>query len=407
MLFDLLPDTLSGVVRDSNQVVVETPMAPRQQRVLFLDGLRGVAAVIVVLNHAFLGYADPEHRVLGLFWSGPFSFLTEGDAAVLLFFVLSGIALSWGPMGGADCFRSAGSIAVWFLARVVRIYLPYLAALALTCVAHERFRDPGATVPPRTPWFGLHGEVAVDHQNVLHDLNLFSDYPRLLGQGWSLTEELRFSFLLPLMLPLAVRTTGGFLVTLFCAALCGAMTQFVLFFGVGVLVTKHWNSIPGVLRHVSGWRSWVVLVFAVGLFSIRRWLPWYFPDASHELKRVCRPEYLVAVGVLLILVLPIVSSGLRRFLESGMVRYLGQVSFSIYLIHMVVLLYVSPWVVVRLNAMGLAEPAPVTVAITLFVVLASCATASVFNRLVEAPCTNAARWLLRWFEKRSAVPQPK
>jgi|SRR5580700_1882571 hypothetical protein len=57
------------------------------QRVEYLDGLRGLAAMQVVLNHYTLAFAPG--------WVGPLGFFADGVAAVLLFFLMSGLVLTY------------------------------------------------------------------------------------------------------------------------------------------------------------------------------------------------------------------------------------------------------------------------------------------------------------------------
>src|SRR6185369_12561088 len=66
------------------------------RRLLHLDGLRGWAALFVILHHLELGFFpalkgtnDGVSPVLG-----PFSFIVDGPLAVAIFFLLSGIVLA-------------------------------------------------------------------------------------------------------------------------------------------------------------------------------------------------------------------------------------------------------------------------------------------------------------------------
>jgi len=69
-------------------------------KVTYLDGLRGVAALVVVMAH-FKELALPGGRFKGsvpfggLIENGPLMLLTAAHLAVLVFFVHSGFVLSW------------------------------------------------------------------------------------------------------------------------------------------------------------------------------------------------------------------------------------------------------------------------------------------------------------------------
>ena len=95
-------------------------MPGHEKRVLSLDGLRGLAALIVFLYHV-----DIMVKPFGA--GGPSLF--PGTASVMVFFILSGIVLSLVPFkhmgnGGYDWLG-------YYPRRVVRLCGPLFAAIAL------------------------------------------------------------------------------------------------------------------------------------------------------------------------------------------------------------------------------------------------------------------------------------
>src|SRR6201986_5480265 len=101
-----------------------TPEPGLARRLPGLDGVRGLAALYLVVYpvslRAFPGYPDAEAP----FWVGWFSY---GRFAVLVFIVLSGFSLALAP--ARDGWRLDG---IWDYARrrARRILPPYWAALA-------------------------------------------------------------------------------------------------------------------------------------------------------------------------------------------------------------------------------------------------------------------------------------
>jgi hypothetical protein len=72
----------------------ERPAGSSAARVVFLDGVRGWASLMVVLSHllpCFLAITTPAYRHWYL------TFVSDGNFAVYIFFVLSGFALSCKP----------------------------------------------------------------------------------------------------------------------------------------------------------------------------------------------------------------------------------------------------------------------------------------------------------------------
>ncbi len=107
-----------------------------QNRYIYLDGLRGVSALIVVLVHGIIAFDFALYTGLNenslTDWDIPisaFPFLLPmaGNYSVCIFFVLSGFVLS-------HSFRNTrlGSLAL-IVKRYIRLTLPILVACLLGC----------------------------------------------------------------------------------------------------------------------------------------------------------------------------------------------------------------------------------------------------------------------------------
>src|SRR2546423_2921524 len=113
-----------------------------RQRLAGLDGVRGLAALFVVVNHIFLR-AFPGHPVdRAPFWA---SWFIYGRFAVVVFIVLSGFSLALSP--ARHDWRLAG-VRRFARRRARRILPPYWAALAFSlAVAWLLVRPPGQGAP--------------------------------------------------------------------------------------------------------------------------------------------------------------------------------------------------------------------------------------------------------------------
>ncbi|MCW5558678.1 MAG: acyltransferase [Verrucomicrobiae bacterium] len=346
----------------------------------------------VVPYHALLAWLDLGDARSYWLWTGPLCVLTDGEAAVLLFFVLSGIALSWGSFhGGPDPFTGLRPTAAWLLARTVRICGPYLATLALMAVARTTLWDAAPTTPSRSSWFHHHGNVPATAENVLHDLLLPAQYPRLVAQGWSLTEEMRFAFLLPLLLPVAARSTAVTVVCLLLATVSAGLSRYVVYFAAGILIAKHWKELQCRLRSLSASESSALAVAGLALYSFARWGPWHLSGVTRAIETVIPSGDLAAPGAALLLIVPMASPGIRRLLESHALQWLGRVSFSLYLVHLLPVFYLSPRIIRVLNGQGIGDPFFIAVLSAAAVVVCSLPLAWIFHRWVESPCTLLAR----------------
>jgi peptidoglycan/LPS O-acetylase OafA/YrhL len=102
----------------------------RDDHVVALDGLRFLAAAVVLLGHCFNVFQipDPLSRSIR---SSPLVLFINGYGAVHLFFVLSGFCLA----GSAHRARELIGLAQFYIRRVMRIHPPYMYALALAWLA--------------------------------------------------------------------------------------------------------------------------------------------------------------------------------------------------------------------------------------------------------------------------------
>src|ERR1700742_2186939 len=157
--------------------------APRP-RIAGLDGIRGLAALYVVINHVFLR-AFPGYPVdHAPFWAAWFIY---GRFAVVVFIVLSGFSLALSPARHGWRLDAVGRFAQ---RRARRILPPYWAALAFSlAVAWLIVPQPGNGVPDaKSVW--VNGLLV---QNIVgaHSPN---------AAFWSMAVEAQLYLLFPLLL---------------------------------------------------------------------------------------------------------------------------------------------------------------------------------------------------------------
>ena len=151
------------------------------QRFASLDGLRGIACVVVVICHYLQIYVPAafERNFPDLFgekWlvNSPLNLLFNGHAAVILFFVLSGFVLS------APFFRGVGW--GWYARSIIKRYprlaipalasslLPLLPPVVQVLAGPAVSRAPGERTTPTGAWANFRGigsrgppGIALDH----------------------------------------------------------------------------------------------------------------------------------------------------------------------------------------------------------------------------------------------------
>ncbi len=201
---------------------------PSPPKTLFLDGLRGLAAVYVLLHHGLLwmhpgyqyGYLKYPQRfgVTGHALLYSFSLFRFGHAAVLFFFVLSGFVIhlryaSRAAAGDPVRQREFGSF-IWRRAR--RLYPPLVVAVMLTWgVDYLGIRLGFAVYSGRTPYPVINQNIGVDHslRTLLGNLAfLMQTYVPVWGTDsplWSLKFEWWFYFLYPAFWPLMRKSVAA------------------------------------------------------------------------------------------------------------------------------------------------------------------------------------------------------
>jgi peptidoglycan/LPS O-acetylase OafA/YrhL len=302
------------------------------RRLVGLDGIRGLAALFVMLHHCWLlsfpGY--PEANGPG--WS---NWLVYGHFAVVIFIVLSGFSLAVSP---ARHDWALGGRARFAHRRAWRILPPYWAALVISLLVSWF-----VVVPERVP----DGKSVIIHGLLLQDV-FGSNTPN--GAFWSIAIEAQLYLVFPLLLVVLRRAgsvamlTGLTLIVVSVGALAPHVSlvdmlmrftpQFAALFALGVVAA-------GVLRASDRMRgvpwAWlalvtvippVVLVVAKGsVWTVEHffWVDLAFGPAFGALLAA------IALG------------GPKRLvwlLDTPPVKSLGSFSYSLYLIHAPILVIV-------------------------------------------------------------------
>jgi peptidoglycan/LPS O-acetylase OafA/YrhL len=347
-----------------------------------LDGLRGLAALYVVLFHcwllAFPGF--PENS--GPFWLG---WLMYGRLAVVFFLVLSGFSLAISP---ARHGWHPGSVSRFLRRRAWRILPPYWAALALSLVVSYFVVPASYHGPPNR-------RTAVVYGLALQDI-FKARTPN--GAFWSIAVEAGLYLLFPVLLFIRRRLGAVML-----------LTGGTLLVVVRVLLAEHASPMEG-----DRWLTPnLAPVFAAGLLGagvlvarekIRR-LPWHWLAALAVLPVLSVMvvkgstwtvnHYFwvdLAVAPAMTMLIAAVATGrpafLLRLLTTRIMRGLGNFSYSLYLIHLPIVM-----VIIRKIAPDYVSAGLPTFWFTLLLGLpASILSAWLFAEIFEMPFKRNRSW---------------
>ncbi|MFG2036666.1 acyltransferase family protein [Dactylosporangium sp. NPDC048998] len=296
-------------------------------RLLGLDGIRGIAALAVMLHHCYLlafpGY--PSNN--GPLWA---AWLFYGHLAVVVFITLSGFSLGFSP---AQHDWQLGGGARFAHRRAWRILPPYWAALVFSLIiAWTVVPQPDTPVP--------NGKSVVIFGLLLQDV-FGSASPN--GAFWSIAIEAQLYVVFPLML-LVLRRAGAIVlltaVTLVVTTigvlaphvsavqlLIRLTPEFAVLFALGLVATAVLRAGERVRRLPYHWLALAALVPPVALMAVRGsvWTAthYYWVD--------------LAFGPGVALLLAAVATGrprlLVRLLDTRPLRSLGSFSYSLYLTH--------------------------------------------------------------------------
>jgi peptidoglycan/LPS O-acetylase OafA/YrhL len=319
----------------------------RAERVASLTGIRAVAALLVMGTHAAYTTGKYPQGYWGTFYS-------RMEIGVPIFFVLSGFLL-FGPWVRAlaeDCPPPSVTRYAWH--RVRRIMPAYaITVIVAYVVYHFRTADPN----PGHTWTGLVRNLTLTQ--IYTDNYLYSYLHQGLTQMWSLAVEVAFYVVLPLMayLLLVVLCRRRWQPRLLLAGLVALS-----------LITPLWL----VLVHTTDWlpdgaRLWLPtylvwftggMMLAVLAATGRQWyaaiclplaLACYLivstplggePTTSpRELwEALAKALFYVAIAVLMVAPLALGNRGwYARALTSQPMVWLGEISYEIFLIHLIVM----------------------------------------------------------------------
>ncbi|GGS81285.1 acyltransferase [Planobispora rosea] len=373
-------------------------------RLAWLDALRGIGAVAVLLEHA-LPWFMPQLR--------PYWF-NLGMYGVLVFFLVSGYII---PVS----LEGRGDVRAFWLSRIFRLYPIYLLVVAAVLVM--------------AVWLPVREQVPRDLASVSAHLTMLLDVVHLGGLAdtmWTLSYEMVFYLLVTALFVLGLHLRSGTFAVGFGAAAVGAglvlaapvltglwpayVSGVVFVAGMACLLTGRFRTAGAcvlgamavVLLIFSGFTPWFGAAILAVMFTgtaVRRW-----EQGTGTLRPVAAAAVLVAlapvwavqadwwwvqpgVWITTMVLAGVTFAGamaLRRRRLPGFLVWLGLISYSVYLLHHP-LLRAAHAVLGDVRAMGTVTQAGVVAGFVAGVLGLSWIT----YRYVELPMQNLGRRLAR------------
>lgn len=388
----------------------------------YLDGLRGVASLIVLILHwSHVPYPAVNggwgYKGNNSFWLLPYvRLIHSGAAMVAVFFVISGFVLSHRYIQRMhrreynELFVSLTSI-TW--RRAIRLFFPAFVSslMAFVCACL------GIITVPRK----------VNGEPFEHSFSAYLDFLDAESNPWDWTAEF-FGFYNPQLWSIAVEYRGSMVIFLLVLALARSRTPLRL-------------SVEGFLViHSFGHRRWDVALFAAGMMIAELQVVLKKPASGTRLKLVnlalvgtlvvgmflagyprdnnvqtpgymwsknvwpysaYRRRFWIAVGAIMTIGPIAFLPSVQAIFVTRPLKYLGRISFALYLVHGLGNRTVGKWI---LNAcwdyIGKEGYWPYTISFVIstaiylpFIIWVS----DMFWRAVDAPSTELAKRLEKWF----------
>lgn len=306
-----------------------------------LDSLRGVAALVVVLTH--LGIFGSKDTAAGIFRT-PISPFLLGPAAVVLFFVLSGFVLTLPTLAG-----KGQTYIPYVVRRICRLYIPFALAVIASAILSVLPSASGVHDVPAdvTAWWA---HSSLSQTDLWRHLSMAGWPPssiRLDPPMWSLIVEMRVSLVFPLLLILVARVGRPSIliaIALTIAAIrlkasigdpagtesssaLGSLlltARYIGFFVFGILTAINLPALRDCYYKIPAIAHVVVAILTIAAFAIFAVTGKYnsiFNDCFYGLLSI----YALLSGIC--------SRHIKNVMLLTIPRWLGKISFSLYLIH--------------------------------------------------------------------------
>lgn len=302
-----------------------------------VDGVRGWTALDIVVFHSFwetFGVYAPQIRNIVS------NFFMNGIFTVDVFFLMSGMSLS------ISYFAGGGRTAVEKLAikRYPRLFIPIISSCFIVYLLYKAglvYNVQASEIVNRPDWFGAWLKFPFDFLYLLKyslaDVFIFNDPPNaVIPFLWTMRIELLGSFLIFILLwvladskYLRLWLLGSFII--FAAIPNKSINSLSCFIaGAGLADIAAHGGFKALQKTYARYFIWAAF-FAVGFSEV------FFKFVSSGGKHIAAVLLLAAVFS---------NKTTNDFFTNRASRFLGKISFSIYLVQLPVIVSVSSWAII-------------------------------------------------------------
>jgi peptidoglycan/LPS O-acetylase OafA/YrhL len=391
-------------------------MVKAVSKVAYLDGIRGVAAFLVFFHHFLLVffsafYSFDVHATNLNGWDvrygqSVFSVLSNGHFFVCIFFVLSGFVLS------RKYYQSNDLTVVLSGAhrRFLRLYIPVASTIIISFLMLKAgffYNVPVSSLRHSEWWFGTQWNIPQPLLQLwicLKYTALFQGDSSFDTSLWTMSIEFFGSFFVFGFLAFT-HNTNRKLFVLFLILLYFKFTEQpnMANFVFGISLNYLEKLAPKFSRNVVN--ITVIILVLAGLFLGS------YPSSNYHGGTIFEkftPFFLKysrwyhSIGAFCIVAAVMLSPFLQKLFSLKPVRFLGHISFSLYLLHPLVLGSFSSWLYLKLAApVGFNKSLPLIFILTALVCLI---VAWLMTKFIDEPGVKFSKYVYsRWFKKAPVV----
>ncbi|MGQ7806476.1 acyltransferase family protein [Hafnia alvei] len=322
-----------------------------KDKLLYIEGIRGIACLMVVLSHLALVFYPGLHEqeliknsIERSIFNSPLPFFYSGTAAVFIFFVLSGYVLTYGVMKNKDILSSISSMTI---RRYFRLAPPVLASCILSYFVISLFTPDTSLL---SQWISGYGKFDSSISGAIYS-GLIETFFRG-GSSYN-----------PVLWTMKIELIGSFIIFFYCAVAAKVERRKILAISFAIVIillplsqTEKYSYICFMTGAIFNFikiklkSPSAIILLCIGIYfggvhygstayssAINLVSYSFFGEMTNAYYLFC------ATSGLFIVFSIIFNEKLSAFFSIRPIVYTGRVSFSVYLIHMPIIYLLSPF----------------------------------------------------------------
>ena len=373
-----------------------------KNRIEWLDGFKGIACVLIFIHHFLLAFFPSVHYGEAAVSHGngvdvalaqsPFSVLVNGNFLVALFCMISGVVISLQVMN----LKNKNDLADVTVKRYFRLMLPLLpvGVLVFVLLRFGMFTNLESVLYTQSPWAELYYREPISFgeflKSVLIDTWFVGD-DTLSTAFWMLSKLFYGTFLSIVLSVIAWKYEKHTWLLYAVVAICFfGRSDLLCAFALGTLLAWMYRSSPLLFSPFAG-----VPILLLGLF-LGGFPSGVIPTNAYRFLfgEISSVDWHM-LGAVLTLYGLFSLPWLQRGLSIKPFRWLGRISYAVYLLHIPVLFGLSTAIFLWMkDRMGYLYSVGLSFGVSLLLLLV---LSWGYHRVVEPLCVKAQRKILSWF----------